>query len=61
MKTFYSGLEVRYNQHVGFIDFICEKYITICLKKFEERSRSVCLLIYPEQWKEIELLKQSDK
>jgi hypothetical protein len=61
MTTFYSGLEVRYKENVGFIDFVCEKYVTICLKKFEERSRSVCLLIYPQQWKEIELLKQSDK
>jgi hypothetical protein len=61
MTTFYSGLEVRYKQHVGFVDFICEKYITICLKKFEERSRNVCLLVYPSEWKEIELLKQSDK
>lgn len=61
MTTFYQGLEVRYKQHVGFVDFICEKYITICLRKFEERSKDVCLLVYPTQWKDVELLKQSDK
>lgn len=61
MTAFYQGLEVRYKQHVGFIDFVSEKYVTICLKKFNERSRDVCLLVYPSQWKDIELLKQSDK
>jgi hypothetical protein len=61
MTTFYSGLEVRYKQHIGFVDFICEKYITICLKKFSERSRDVCLLVYPKEWKDVQLLKESDK
>ena len=61
MTAFYQGLEVRYNQHVGFIDFVSERYVTICLRKFNERSRDVCLLVYPNQWKDIELLKQSDK
>jgi hypothetical protein len=61
MTAFYQGLEVRYKQHVGFIDFVSEKYVTICLRKFNERSRDVCLLVYPSQWKDIELLKQSDK
>ena len=61
MITFYQGLEVKYKQHVGFIDFVCEKYVTICLKEFGEKSRNVCLLIYPEHWKEVELLKQSEK
>jgi hypothetical protein len=61
MITFYSGLEVRYGQHVGFVDFMCEQYITICLSKFGERSRDVCILIYPAQWKEVQLLKESEK
>jgi hypothetical protein len=61
MMTFYSGLEVKYGQHVGFVDFMCEKYITICLSKFGERSRDVCILIYPSQWKDVQLMKESDK
>jgi hypothetical protein len=61
MTTFYQGLGVRYKQHTGFIDFVSEKYVTLCLKVFEDRSRSVCLLIYPEQWKDVQLLKESDK
>ena len=61
MTTFYQGLEVRYKQHVGFVDFVSEKYITICLRKFDERSKDVCILVYPKQWADIKLLKQSDK
>ena len=61
MTTFYSGLDVKYKQQVGFIDFVCEKYITICIKTFEHKSKNVCLLVYPQQWKEVQLLKQSEK
>jgi hypothetical protein len=61
MTTFYQGLEVRYKQHVGFVEFISEKYITICLRKFKDRSKDVCLLVYPAQWKDVQLLKESDK
>ena len=62
MTTFYSGLDVKYKENVGFIDFVCEKYITICINnQLEHRSKDVCLLVYPNQWKEVELLKQSEK
>jgi len=61
MTAFYKGLEVRYNEQVGFVDFICDQYITICVSKFEQRSRNVCLLVYASQWKDVELLKQSGK
>lgn len=61
MTTFYEGLEVRYKEQIGVVDFICDRYITICVQRFEQRSRNVCLLVYPPQWKDVELLKQSDK
>ena len=61
MSTFYSGLRVKYGDHVGFVSFVCEKYITICIKTFEHRSRDVCLLVYQPQWKDVQLLKQSEK
>ena len=61
MTTFYSGLEVKYKENVGFIDFVCEKYITICIDQLGHRSKDVCLLVYPSQWKEVQLLKQSEK
>jgi hypothetical protein len=61
MNTFYEGLNVRYRDHVGFVNFVCDKYITICINQLEHRSRDVCLLVYPQQWKEVQLLKESEK
>jgi hypothetical protein len=61
MNTFYSGLNVKYKDHVGFVNFVCDKYITICIQTFEHPSRDVCLLVYPQQWKEVQLLKESEK
>ena len=61
MSTFYSGLKVKYGDHVGVVDFVCEKYITICIQQLEHRSKDVCLLVYPQQWKNVQLLKQSEK
>ena len=61
MITFYQGLKVRYNEHIGVVDFICEKYITICVSTSDHPSRDVCLLVYPSRWKDVELLKQSEK
>ena len=61
MTTFYSGLNVKYREQVGVVDFVCEKYITVCIKTFEHKSKNVCLLVYPSQWKEVQLLKQSEK
>ena len=61
MKTFYQGLGVKYKDHVGFVDFICDQYITICLGQSDHSSRDVCILVYPSQWEDVKLLKQSEK
>ena len=61
MTTFYQGLEVKYKGQIGKVDFMCDKYITICVRRLDHRSRDVCMLVYPSQWKDVELLKQSDK
>ena len=61
MTTFYAGLEVRYRDHVGFVNFICDKYITICLRQFDHRLKNVCILVYPSQFGEVQLLKESEK
>jgi hypothetical protein len=61
MSTFYEGLQVKYKDHIGEIEFICEQYITICVRRLEHRSKDVCLLVYRSQWKEVQLLKESEK
>jgi hypothetical protein len=61
MITFYQGLEVQYGNYTGFVDFITEQYITICLQQFEHKSKDVCMLVYRDKWKDVQLLKQSGK
>jgi len=61
MITFYQGLEVQFKNYTGFVDFISEHYITICLRQLEHKSKDVCMLVYRDQWKDVQLLKQSGK
>lgn len=58
---FVEGLEVEYKGHIGTIRFICDQYVTVCVKKFSERNRDVCLLVYREHYSNIKLLKESIK
>jgi hypothetical protein len=61
MTTFYKGLNVKYKDHVGVVEFMCDQYITICIKRLEHKSKDVCFLVYQSEWKNVELLKQSEK
>lgn len=60
--TFYEGLIVEYEDYIGEIRFICNSYITLCVKSFSnEKRRDVCLLIYQDDFNKIKLLKESQK
>ena len=59
--TFAKGIEVYYDGMYCTIDFICEKYITVCINKAENRLKDVCLLVYPDQYSKITLAKESSK
>jgi hypothetical protein len=61
MTTFYQGLPVRYKDHIGVVEFLCDQYITICVRRMNHKSKDVCLLVYQSQWKEVQLLKESEK
>jgi hypothetical protein len=61
MTSFHNGLEVRYKDHVGVINFICEKYITICMEDADHKLKDVSLLVYRNQWKDVRLVKESEK
>jgi hypothetical protein len=61
MAAFYQGLNVSYKDHVGWVNFIGETYITICIKEFEERSRNVNILVVKKDWNQIHLVKESTK
>ncbi len=60
MKNFTKGQKVIYNNFPGYVNFISETYITICIREYEKPSaeaehakstiRQVCLCVYPSQW-----------
>jgi hypothetical protein len=55
-ESFAESLEVRYRNITGTIRFISSKYITICMRSFNDRAKDVCILVFPEQWKDVELI-----
>ena len=59
--SFTSGLEVYYDGMYGIVDFICEQYITICVRVMDHKSRNVCVLVYPSRFPLVTLAKESQK
>lgn len=59
--TFAEGIQVIYKDQIGYIRFICDQYLTICIKEFKERNRDVCLIVYKKDYSKITLLKESIK
>ena len=57
---FSINTEVFYKQMYGRIDFICESYLIIELIAVSGRKPSR-LIVYPVNYKNIELIKQSTK
>jgi len=55
------GIDVIYKNHIGKINFVDDRYLTICIREFEERNRNVCIVVHRENYKEIQLLKESQK
>lgn len=49
-----EGTEVSYHQFTGMIRFVSHSYITLCISTFPDRVKDVCLLIYHNQWKDLQ-------
>jgi hypothetical protein len=52
---FAENLEVYYENSLGqktygYIRFICDEYVTVCIKEGPYRVNDCCLLFYPKQW-----------
>jgi len=58
---FTKGIEVYYDGMYGVVDFICEQYITVCVRVMDHKSRNVCILVYPHKFHLIQLAKESEK
>ena len=59
--SFTKGLEVYYDGTYGIVDFICEKYITVCVRVMDHKSANVCVLVYPSRFHLVKLAKESEK
>lgn len=56
MNTLPEGTEVYYNNMFGRVRFSCDRYTTICVRQFpHDPVRDVCIVVYPEQYSNIEL------
>jgi hypothetical protein len=54
--SFVKGIQVKYKNNTGFIEFVCDEYVTICVETYDDKYRTVCMLVYPDQWKDIEII-----
>lgn len=52
---FSENLEVYYDDRLGtrvygYIRFICDEYVTVCIREGPHKVNHLCLLFYPDQW-----------
>ena len=63
MVEFFHGQSVSYREHSGYVNFISESYITICIKEYckpsedlvccKRNTNQVNLLVFREYWNEV--------
>ncbi len=56
LNTLPEGTEVCYKGMYGHVRFVCEHYMTVCVREFPERVRDVCLIVYPSQFDQLILV-----
>jgi hypothetical protein len=62
MKTsFAEGIIVQYKDWVGEIRFVCDEYISVCVRVGNNRVNDVCVLVHKNDWNQVKLLKESNK
>ena len=63
MSRFYEGQLVIYDNTYGYVNFVSESYITICIKEYNKppeeaehaksNVRQVCIVVPPECWDKV--------
>jgi hypothetical protein len=62
MAQFSEGVLVQYKNLIGRISFICDSSLSILIREFpEEPVRNVKVVVQRPEWKNIKLIKESDK
>jgi hypothetical protein len=59
--SFAKGIIVQYRDWVGEIRFVCDEYLSICVRVGNNRVNDVCVLVHRNDWNQVKLLKESDK
>lgn len=60
-NSFTSDLWVQYQEWIGKIKFVSNRYITICINPEVNKEKQTHILIFPENWNQVSLLKESRK
>jgi hypothetical protein len=59
--SFAKDIIVQYKDWVGEVRFVCDEYISICVRVGHDRVNDICVLVYRNDWSQVKLLKESDK
>jgi hypothetical protein len=59
--SFAEGIIVQYKQWVGEVRFVCDEYISVCVRIGDNRVNDVCVLVHRNDWNHVKLLKESNK
>jgi len=59
--SFAKGIIVQYKDWIGEIRFVCEEYISVCVRVGNNRVNDVCVLVHNGDWNQIKLFKESGK
>jgi hypothetical protein len=59
--SFAEGIIVQYKDWVGEVRFVCDEYISVCVRVGNNRVNDVCVLVHRSDWNQVKLLKESDK
>jgi len=59
--SFAEGIIVQYKDWVGEVRFVCDEYISVCVRVGNKRVNDVCVLVHRNDWNQVKLLKESGK
>ena len=51
-----EGCKYKYENYVGFAKFVCEKYVSFCIKIGKNKIDDVCILVYKDDWFKMSLI-----
>jgi len=55
---FVENLEVYYDDRLGkrvygYIRFVSDEYVTVCIKEGPKKVNNLCILFYPDRWDQL--------